>query len=74
MVEDNDASQTPEAFLVDLQESLHSNGAMDADLSKIIIENILYKDPAGDCVNQALTLITKLAKTRASAPNENPNG
>ena len=73
MVEDNDASQSPEAFLADLRESLHSNGAMDADLSKIIIDNILSENPAGDCVNPALTSITELAKTRASAPNENPD-
>ena len=71
---DNDAEETPAAFLVELGEVLMANEAMDAELATIISQHILTATPAEDSVAQAMKAIIALAEERATPSKENANG
>lgn len=58
-------------FLDELKKSIVSDEVTDADMSKIIAENILTEDPEGNRLSRVMSLIKELAETRASAPKEN---
>lgn len=67
--EDN-AVETPDAFLASLVDSLSSKEGIDASLVDILKTHLLNTDPAEDAVAQAKTAIVKLADERAAPPQK----
>lgn len=63
-------AESTEEILSNLSKALQSKKGVDADLAKIVTDNILVADPASDCVDAALTAISSLAEERATTPKE----
>ena len=62
--------ETSDAFLTQLGQALKTREGVDAELAGIVVEHILTRAPAEDCVGQAMTAINKLAASRANPPEE----
>ena len=72
---EENAVETPEAFLADLGNNLSAKKGVDVGLTEILKTHLLKADPAEDVVARAKTAIVKLAGERASPPNkEDANG
>lgn len=71
---DDDAAETPAAFLAELGKALKASEGMDSDLAAIVSQHILTAVPAADCVEQAMMAIAALAATRATPTKENADG
>lgn len=65
---EEEALETPDAFLKALGESLKAKAGVDANLAAILTIHILKAAPAANAVAQTKDAIVKLAAERANLP------